>query len=148
MTVRVPLRNRAGEIVAHALVDDADRSLVEDRRWYLDAQGYPATGRHDRLHRLLLSPIPSGREVDHRNRDKLDNRRANLRVVTHRTNTRNIGSRRANLPLGVYVERATGVYFGQVKRGGRKYHAGRHTSVRAAADAVATLRAALDSEET
>lgn len=41
-----------------------------------------------RLHNVLMSP-PPGFEVDHIDRDGLNNRRSNLRVVDHSSNQRN-----------------------------------------------------------
>lgn len=41
------------------------------------------------VHRLVLSEVPAGYEVDHINRNKLDNRKENLRVVTKSQNTHN-----------------------------------------------------------
>lgn len=41
------------------------------------------------MHTLIMNP-PSGKEVDHWNGGGLDNRRANLRVVTHQQNMQNM----------------------------------------------------------
>src|SRR5206468_807565 len=38
------------------------------------------------LHRLIIGAVPRGLTVDHVNGDVLDNRRANLRIVTHSQN--------------------------------------------------------------
>lgn len=43
------------------------------------------------LHRWLMEPVPKGLVIDHLNRDKLDNRKKNLRVVTVQENTWNKG---------------------------------------------------------
>lgn len=43
------------------------------------------------LHNLVKGSPPSGLVVDHRNRNRLDNRQSNLRVVTYRVNALNHG---------------------------------------------------------
>lgn len=95
---QIPLRARDGSVRAWATVDDADLPLVGGHRWCLMAKdGY--AGRTDRsgekqrtvlLHRVIMGLTPGdGREVDHRNGDGLDCRRANLRIVTHAENGQN-----------------------------------------------------------
>lgn len=87
-----------------ALVDDEDYERVNDCKWYAtpghntfyaqrrgprDAQGKRATLS---MHRLVLDmPVyePGGLEVDHIDRDGLNNTRANLRPVTHAGNAAN-----------------------------------------------------------
>lgn len=92
----IPLYARGGVVRSWAKIDPTDRDTVLAYRWYVGSNGY---ARHDRkdeggavrailMHRLLLSPSP-GLEVDHINGDRLDNRRANLRVVTHAQNMQN-----------------------------------------------------------
>jgi len=80
---------------AQFVVDDADDALVYQRRWNLNCDnGYPSAsfgGRRVLLHIMLMGPAPQGLEWDHRDRDKLNNRRGNLRLVTRRINTRNAG---------------------------------------------------------
>lgn len=95
MTVAIPLTGKRGAGLA-ALVDDEDAARVETRRWYLGTDGYPTShvvgtgkyGRHESLHRWLVGARP-GDEVDHENRDKLDNRRPNLRHCTRSQNRAN-----------------------------------------------------------
>lgn len=76
---------------AFTLVDAADRTRVEQFRWCLGADGY-ARGRVEQrvvlLHRFLFA---DARELDHANRDRLDNRRANLRPATSQQNSGNRG---------------------------------------------------------
>lgn len=84
-----------------AIIDTVDAEFVLSRNWRADAYGYVITGggRNKRptykLHRILMD-APSGVEVDHINRNKLNNRRCNLRLVTHAENSRNLEKRPSN----------------------------------------------------
>lgn len=91
----------------HALVDDQDYEEVSKYRWRLSTTGYATRTiwygrqqtpkhRHITMHRELLGSAAIGKEIDHRNGVKLDNRRENLRPCTHRENARNRGKTRAN----------------------------------------------------
>jgi hypothetical protein len=79
-----------------ATVDAADGDAVRRHRWhavwiyncFYAATVLRSNKRRTYLHRFLMQP-PDGMEVDHINGDPLDNRRANLRVVTHGENLRN-----------------------------------------------------------
>ncbi len=81
-----------------AIIDNADAERVLGRRWRIDAYGYAIAGcgkGTTTLHRFLMGAQP-GDEVDHINRTKLDNRRSNLRFVTHAQNCINAGLRNTN----------------------------------------------------
>lgn len=75
-----------------ALIDDADYELVSKYRWYLVSGAAAArtddTGRLTLMHRFLLNAQPAER-VDHKNRNRLDNTRENLRKCTLRQNSAN-----------------------------------------------------------
>jgi hypothetical protein len=77
-----------------ALVDDADAYLVSRYKWFAVFDGhnwYAATKKNSRqlrMHNLLTTP-PEGMEVDHEDRNGLNNQRSNLRVCAHRNNGRN-----------------------------------------------------------
>src|SRR4051794_6479842 len=90
---RIPLRRIGGQIFAEAIVD-LEYAHLARMRWYLDGRGYVShsvtRGPELKLHRVILGLIPrDGLEADHINRDKLDNRRANLRIVTTAQNAQN-----------------------------------------------------------
>jgi hypothetical protein len=77
------------------LIDEEDYEKIKDYKWYLNGKGYVvATAyingeRHKlRLQRFLMN-APDGFVVDHINRNKLDNRKENLRICTYGENTRN-----------------------------------------------------------
>jgi hypothetical protein len=72
-------------------ISPLDRHLLRDRRWYVRNDGYVYAiedGRTIYLHRLILG-AKKGQYVDHINRNPSDNRRENLRFVTHQQNILN-----------------------------------------------------------
>ena len=89
-------------------IDPDDYEAVSWYNWYIDPQGYPRTSvgkaikgrpstkRWVRLHNFLMGPAPIGFCWDHMNRDKRDNRRVNLRAVTHKANMRNVNPQKNN----------------------------------------------------
>jgi len=78
----------------YAYVDAADFEWLS--RWNWRCRGGYAVRRSKRttiyMHREIMKP-PEGMVVDHRNRNKLDNTRGNLRVCTNQENQHNSGKR-------------------------------------------------------
>ncbi len=77
------------------LIDDIDEHIFRQYKWHINDSGYVVwRGNKDgkkqtvRLHRLIAQP-KNGLVVDHINRNKLDNRRSNLRCVTQAVNLKN-----------------------------------------------------------
>ena len=78
------------------LLDDEDLELVSKHSWFFTPQGYACTKirREDGsrrtigMHRLILGD-PKTAATDHINRNKLDNRRVNLRACSDSQNNRN-----------------------------------------------------------
>lgn len=86
------------------LIDADDLLLISQFRWHILAYpqpeklyvgAHPASGVFLRMHRLILQ-APTELQVDHRNLNGLDNRKANLRLCTHAQNTWNVRRRRDN----------------------------------------------------
>lgn len=80
------------------LYDEADQAIVDSYKWHLNSHGYAVwrgivDGKKQtvRLHRLI-NGTPDGMITDHINRNRLDNRRENLRTCTQFENMQNSGS--------------------------------------------------------
>jgi hypothetical protein len=104
----------------YVYVDPADFEWLSRWKWHVmgDYAARYEKGKVVLMHRQILPP-PKGMIVDHVNRNKLDNSRANLRICTHRENTRNrakpIGC--ASRFKGVCREKKTGKWKAAVRSG-------------------------------
>lgn len=78
-----------------ALVDDEDYDRLLKHKWYFGSHGYAVRdtgGRKNRravlMHNEIICPLPTF-VIDHLNREKLDNRKCNLRACTKSQNSFN-----------------------------------------------------------
>jgi hypothetical protein len=123
------LFRRTGELAGVVLFDEADAVTVGGHGWsvrgeYAVSNDKPRT----RMHRLIVS-APPGVEVDHINGNKLDNRRANLRLATRRENGQNLRSRGGTSRYrGVSWHKASGKWRAGTRLAGKAYHLGCFTS--------------------
>ena len=72
---------------SHALIDVDDFERVTALRWRVTPNGYALASNGLLMHRLVAG-TPLGSFTDHINRDRLDNRRKNLRICTSTENAR------------------------------------------------------------
>lgn len=75
-----------------AKVDDEDYPVLSRLNWYLSDGGYAITDcpvKHIKMHKLVTGPIPNHAVIDHIDRNKLNNQKSNLRVVSQSNNVRN-----------------------------------------------------------
>ena len=117
-----------------ALVDDEDYKELSKVKWYVKKYGktsYAArnTPRKDgkqmtiRMHRVILPP-PVGKEIDHINGDGLDNRRENLRIVSHRENGQNRHERKTSKYPGVSWHKSRNKWSAQIRISGKLKYLG------------------------
>ena len=144
-TRAVPIYRRGGLVRGYAFVDEADFALASKHRWYLDRDGYAMAiiGRWPdrgtvKLHRLLMGdPLP-GFETDHANRDRLDNRRSNLRWRTRQEQNANTSSQRGSTSRyrGVSRDTANSRWQAHAMLHGRRHWLGRFSGERDAYEVV------------
>jgi hypothetical protein len=79
----------------YTIVDDGDYQHLAKWKWFVGYRGYVYRSgsegglkRNISMHRLIAA-TPRGSLTDHRNRNKLDNRRSNLRTSTNSLNQAN-----------------------------------------------------------
>lgn len=120
-------KSRIDRIVGWALVDDADYTALSRFRWGMLRSGktnYAKRSEHVPgttsdstaiyMHREVLGLLPGAGhavEADHANHQGLDNRRANLRVVTRNEqnqNRRRFDNNKSGTPNVTYVPSARG----------------------------------------
>lgn len=100
-----------------AVIDSADVPIVAPYRWLITANGYVLGGSRFLLHRFLLLP-PAGVLVDHRDGDRLNCRRSNLRLADHLQNARNMRKRRGQSGYrGVYRHGTSGLWCARIRAG-------------------------------
>jgi hypothetical protein len=83
------MRLHSGELV---LLDQDDYSIYSQKKWQLSPTGYVARSSQSQgvvkrvyLHRLIMD-CPIELVIDHINKNRLDNRKSNLRICTQREN--------------------------------------------------------------
>lgn len=130
MPLQIPYGSRQAGIKKSILVDISNQYLIDKHTWWIDVYGYPTTkltkkSKNIKLHHLIIGKPLKGYCIDHKNGNKLDNRRENLHVVTYSYNSANKIKRKDSkqiykgiqlLPSGNYRARSTsGKHIGTFK---------------------------------
>lgn len=127
-SILVPLTAH-GLLVDYVRVDAADVPYVRQWNWRPGPEGYATrtSTKNERrehtilLHRELMRLIPGdGWEVDHVNRNRLDCRRSNMRLVTKALNRHNVSPRiHSSRYRGVSWSKVRALWIAQAKWDGR-----------------------------
>ncbi len=123
-----------------AKVDSEDFDwLTELGSWSLSKTGY-AYNRGLKMHRVIFAYhglCNKGESLDHINRDKLDNRKANLRIADNRQNAGNVGLLNTNTSgiRGVYWHKTEQKWIAALYINNKKKTIGRFTNKKDAAQA-------------
>lgn len=123
----------------YTIVDDADYEWLSQYNWQVDSDGYAvrsargeerSNGCKVRMARAIMK-APKGKQVDHINGDRLDNRRLNLRSCTNAENTRNGSHHRTNTSgyKGVYWNKREKKWRAHIRANNIHIHLGYFKSV-------------------
>jgi len=123
------------------LVDNDDFEFLNHWKWKKHRQGYACrTGYIDGKYKLLLmhriiNQTPSHLEVDHINRNKLDNRKINLRAVNRSENeiNKDLCCRNTSGYKGVTWDKSREKWSAKIKHDGTFYNLGRFDTAKEAA---------------
>ena len=114
----------------YAYVDAADYEWLSQWNWHMRG-GYAARQEKRKrlfMHREIMQP-PDGMVVDHRNHNKLDNTRDNLRNCTNQENQQNRGKRPGTSSRfkGVHLRKETGRWRAGIRCGAKPMSLGYFT---------------------
>jgi len=132
-----------------ALIDDEDYALIASHKWWYNTNGYAYTtkridgkNKNTMMHHMIM-PRTKGLCVDHVNGNTLDNRHANLRLVTHAQNLQNRhGATRASASgvRNVYFHPGKRKYQVKLQLGNRQKSCGYYRTIEEATIAAAEAR--------
>jgi len=152
LTALVPLIGRDGSVRAVALIDAEDAAWANRWRWSL-SRFYAARiervngiKRSVSLHRSLMGlTVGDGLDVDHINRDKLDNRRTNLRIIPRGMQPQNAPPRKSGTSKyrGVHWASRDKRWMATVIANGKSHYCGSFINEEDAAVAAQIARARL-----
>jgi len=126
-----------------ALVDDEDYDYLNQWKWWYTTRGYAVREEKRRvifMHRFLMN-TPDGFDTDHINRNKLDNRKENLGIVTRSQNFMNINPRKNNKSGVKGVQKNKNSWMARIKVGYRSIYLGTFL------DKQDAIKARLDAEK-
>ena len=119
-----------------AIVDIDDYEYLNQWKWCYNSQGYAVRSRSKykdeptssgeytiKMHNVIM---PDDKIVDHINRNGLDNRRSNLRYVTHSQNMWNRSKHVNNTSgfVGISFHKLTGKWQASIQAYGKRKHLG------------------------
>lgn len=141
---KIGLRNINHETIAYAIIDTEDMDKAKGKRWHIKDTGYATCASpRVKLHQLIMD---TRLEIDHINNDRLDNRKANLRLATRSQNRMNSKPQKQG-DLGIKgVRRHRGGYEASITYEGKYMYLGIHKTAKIAAEVYNTKARELFSE--
>lgn len=139
MIVPFSSSTKAGKAGLTFTIDDADFKLVKDKVCYQHNMGYVMIGSNS-LHRLLLDVKDPYQLVDHINKNKTDNSRANLRLCSAQQNAYNKGVYKTSQTgfKGVHFYKPRDKFVAYINFEGKRKHLGYFATAEEASIAYAS----------
>jgi len=130
MSKLIPLSNGR----AYAIVDDEDYDFISSLKWNLTTHGYAENYKYGILMHRIINNTPKNKVTDHINRNKLDNRKINLRSATKRLNAYNVPKLKNNTSgyKGVSFHKATNKWQSRILYKGKSIYLGIYNTPREA----------------
>lgn len=144
----VPIKSVTVTLPPNVLIDrESYPKLVGYNKWWISKRGDVITQKESgsrtnrnrityKLHRVIMD-APKGLEVDHINRNRLDNRVSNLRLCKHAENGRNLRRNRKNASIftGITWDKRRSKWHTRLKLNYKDLHLGYYGSLEEAISA-------------
>lgn len=124
-------------IIATTIIDIEDVDKVRGTKWGIRKNkklAYVDSKKLGKLHRYLIN-APSGKVVDHIDRNPLNNRKTNLRICTQSDNAKNVGLRENTITgvKGIYRDKKKGRFHAAICVNKKKIYIGASENLNEAA---------------
>ena len=121
-----------GSVVAKAVIDSGDIGKVEHLKWRVEGGYVVATekGRSVKLHHSIIGKPKSGFVTDHKDRDRLNNRKTNLRFATSAENAFNTSLNKKNTSglKGIWFDKSRRKFVARIRINRTSINLGRFTN--------------------
>jgi len=145
--VKIPIGRNARD--GYALVDEefahlnglkwhlTNRKRTKTHRYVASSKDLDGVTKHTKMHQLIMGKPPRGMVIDHKNGDKKDNRRANLRFATRQENAMNHSKYDNNTSgyIGAYLHKPSGGWMSKIGHKNKLIHLGTFKTAEEAARA-------------
>jgi len=131
---KIILYNKDSKQIDTAIIDAEDYDKVKDVKWHKESgRGYPSSWKKGFLHHVIWGKKV---QLDHKDRDKMNARKNNLRLATLKQNAQNKGVQKNNKSgyIGIgYTKTCHKKWYAQIYYDGKNRMVGRfHTKEEAA----------------
>lgn len=137
------------------LVDKEDYEKIKSYHWRTH-KNYAVTATYKNgklknlwMHKLIMGKTKEGFDVDHINRNPLDNRKCNLRVIAHYQNKQNVklNTNNSSGHRNISYSKKTGLFYASFTYLSKKYTVGSYKTLETALKKLKDKRKKVMSEE-